>query len=159
MKLGDLKRSKWKFACGLGLRGHVFFLCILNYTKAIYNIGTEILYFQCFLTTDMFLFSKSIIPEDSKISRRDLEHVCVKRRFKAILKKVKFSTQYEHYRLNIILLIKPMKYQHFGSQNDVKNLKNLKVSFLGTNITFDTWDPNLCDMNKRSITLPSLKNQ
>ena len=35
----------------------------------------------------MFLFSKSIIPEDSKISRRDLEHVYVKRRFKAILKK------------------------------------------------------------------------
>ena len=42
--------------------------------KVIYNIGTEILYFQCFVTTDMFLFSKSIIPEDSKISRRDLEH-------------------------------------------------------------------------------------
>ena len=41
----------------------------------IYNIGTEILDFQCFLTTDMFLFSKCIIPEDSKISRRDLEHV------------------------------------------------------------------------------------
>ena len=42
---------------------------------AIYNIGTEILYFQCFVTTDMFLFSKSIIPEDSKILDRDLEHV------------------------------------------------------------------------------------
>ena len=38
----------------------------------------------------MFLFSKSIIPEDSKISRRDLGHVCVKTRFKAILKKVDF---------------------------------------------------------------------
>ena len=38
----------------------------------------------------MFLFSKSIIPEDSKISRRDLEHVYVKRRFKAILKRTDF---------------------------------------------------------------------
>ena len=46
-----------------------------TYKKTIYDIGTEILYFQCFVTTDMFLFSKSIIPEDSKISRRDLEHV------------------------------------------------------------------------------------
>ena len=51
------------------------FLCILNYTKAIYNIGTELLNFQCFLTTDMFLFSKSIIPEDSKILDRYLGHV------------------------------------------------------------------------------------
>ena len=40
-----------------------FYLSIL---KVIYNIGTEILYFQCFVTTDMFLFSKSIIPEEIK---------------------------------------------------------------------------------------------
>ena len=66
-------------------------MCILNYTKAIYNIGTEILYFQCFVTMDMFLFSKSIIPEDSKSARRVLKHAGVKTRFKAILKKVDFG--------------------------------------------------------------------
>ena len=32
MEFGDLKWSKWKFACGLGLRGHGF-LCILNCKK------------------------------------------------------------------------------------------------------------------------------
>ena len=61
-----------------------------NSHNEIYDIGVKILYFQCFVTTNMFLLSKSIIPEDSKISRRDLEHVYVKRRFKAILKKLIF---------------------------------------------------------------------
>ena len=50
-----------------------FYGAVLKYE--IYDIGTKILYFQCFATTDMFLFSKSIIPDDSKILDRDLEHV------------------------------------------------------------------------------------
>ena len=62
-------------------------MCILNYTKAIYNIGTEILYFQCFLTTDMFLFSKSIIFSATTTDWRVLSRGSVKTRFKAILKK------------------------------------------------------------------------
>ena len=50
------------------------------------DIGAEILYFQCFVTTDMFLLSKSISPEDSESSRRDLATAGVKTRFKAIQK-------------------------------------------------------------------------
>ena len=40
--------------------------------RAIYDIGTEILNFHCFCTMEMFLFSKSIIPDENsvKISRR-----------------------------------------------------------------------------------------
>ena len=52
----------------------------------IYDIGTEIIHFQCFVTTDMLLFSISIIPEDLDTSRRDLAFGSVKIRFKAILK-------------------------------------------------------------------------
>ena len=59
------------------------------FAKAIYHIGTEILYFQCFVTTDMFLFSKSIIPEDLSTDWRVLKPAGVKRRFKAILKRRK----------------------------------------------------------------------
>ena len=40
--------------------------------NAIPYIGTEILNFHCFCTMEMFLFSKSIIPDEKsiKISRR-----------------------------------------------------------------------------------------
>ena len=69
------------------------------YKKTIYDIGTEILKFQCLNCFKTPLFCKSIIPEDSKISRRDLSFPSVKSRFKAIFKKVKFSTQYEIYRI------------------------------------------------------------
>ena len=69
------------------------------YKKTIYDIGTEILKFQCLNCFKTRLFCKSIIPEDSKISRRDLSFASVKSRFKAILKKVKFSTQNEIYRI------------------------------------------------------------
>ena len=58
--------------------------------REIYDIGAKILYFQCFVTTDMFLFSISIIPEDLETSRRDLAFGSVKTRFKAILKKSNF---------------------------------------------------------------------
>ena len=44
-------------------------------------------YFQCFVATDMFLFSISMLPEDLETSRRDLAFGSVKTRFKAILKK------------------------------------------------------------------------
>ena len=52
------------------------------------DIGTKFLFVQCFVTTDMFLFSISIIPEDLETSRRDLAFGSVKTRFKAILKKL-----------------------------------------------------------------------
>ena len=55
--------------------------------KTIYDIGTEILEFQCLNCFKTRLFCKSIIPEDSKISRRDLSFASAKSRFKAILKK------------------------------------------------------------------------
>ena len=57
----------------------------------IYDIGTEILYFQCFVTTDMFLFSISIFMEDLETFRRDLAFGTIKTRFKAILKKIFFG--------------------------------------------------------------------
>ena len=60
------------------------------YKKTIYDIGTEILKFQCLNCFKTPLFCKSIIPEDSKISRRDLSFPSVKSRFKAIFKKCEF---------------------------------------------------------------------
>ena len=57
----------------------------------IYDIGAKKIYFQCFVTTDMFLFSISIIPEDLESSRRDLAFGSVKTQFKAILKKSIFG--------------------------------------------------------------------
>ena len=59
--------------------------------QVTYDLGAKILYFQCFVTTDMFLFSISIIPEDLESSRRDLAFGSVKTRFKAILKKSIFG--------------------------------------------------------------------
>ena len=59
----------------------------------IYDIGTKIIYFQCFVTTDMFLFCKPIIFSGNCRICRDLAHGSVKTRFKAILKKLDFSAQ------------------------------------------------------------------
>ena len=59
----------------------------------ICDIGTEILYFQCFVTTDMFLFCKPIIFSGNCRICRDLAFGSVKTRFKAILKKLDFSAQ------------------------------------------------------------------
>ena len=59
----------------------------------IYDIGTEILYFQCFVTTDMFLFCKPIIFSGNCRICRDLAFGSVKTRFKAILKKLDFLAQ------------------------------------------------------------------
>ena len=72
------------------LRFYVLTFLLQNKTKqyitAIYNIGTEILYFQCLNCLQTRLFCKSIIPEDSGITRRALSNASVKTRFKAILK-------------------------------------------------------------------------
>ena len=57
-----------------------------QYITAIYNIETEILYFQCLNCLQTWLFCKSIIPEDSGSYRRALSNASVKTRFKAILK-------------------------------------------------------------------------
>ena len=54
--------------------------------QIIYDIGTKILYFQCFVTTDMFLFCKPIIFSGNCRICRDLAFGSVKTRFKAILK-------------------------------------------------------------------------
>ena len=59
----------------------------------IYDIGTEILYFQCFVTTDMFLFCKPTAFSWNCRICRDLAFGSVKTRFKAILKKLDFSAQ------------------------------------------------------------------
>ena len=45
---------------------------------------------QCFVTTDLFLFSIAIIPENLESSRRDLTFGSVKTRFKPILRKSNF---------------------------------------------------------------------
>ena len=59
----------------------------------IYDIGTDNLYFQCFVTTDMFLFCKPILYSGNCRIFRDLAFGNVKTRFKAILKKLDFSAQ------------------------------------------------------------------
>ena len=55
--------------------------------------GAGILYFQCFVTTDMFLFCKPIIFSGNCRICRDLAFGSGKTRFEAILKKLDFSTQ------------------------------------------------------------------
>ena len=59
----------------------------------IYDIGTDFLYVQCFVTTDMFLFSKSIFFNGNCRILQDLAFGSVKTRFKPILKIVEFSAQ------------------------------------------------------------------
>ena len=56
----------------------------------IYDIGANFLYFQCFVTTDMFLFCKPIFFSGNCRILRDLAFGGVKTRFKAILKKLDF---------------------------------------------------------------------
>ena len=50
--------------------------------QIIYDIGTKILYFQCFVTTDMFLFCKPIFFSGICRIFRDLAFGSVKTRFK-----------------------------------------------------------------------------
>ena len=57
------------------------------------DIGTTFLYFQCFFTTDMFLFCKTILYSGNCRIFRDLAFGSIKTRFKAILKKLDFSAQ------------------------------------------------------------------
>ena len=51
--------------------------------QIMYDIGTKILYFHCFVTTDMFLFCKPIIFSGNCRICRDLAFGSVKTRFKA----------------------------------------------------------------------------
>ena len=57
------------------------------------DIGTNILYFQCFVTTDMFLFCKPIFISGICCIFRDIAFGSAKTRFKAILRKQEFSAQ------------------------------------------------------------------
>ena len=63
----------------------------------IYDIGANIIYFQCFVTTDMFLFCKPIFFSGNCRICRDLAFGSVKTRFKAILKKLDFSAQIDYF--------------------------------------------------------------
>ena len=55
---------------------------LCNLKNEIYDIGTKILYFQCFVTTDMFLFCKSICFSGMSRIFRDLAFGSIKTRFK-----------------------------------------------------------------------------
>ena len=57
------------------------------------DIGTKILYFQCFVTTNMFLFCKPIFFSGNCRIFRDLAFGGIKTRFKTILKKLDFPAQ------------------------------------------------------------------
>ena len=57
------------------------------------DIGTKIIYFQCFVTTEMFLFCKPIILSGNCRICRDLAFGSIKTRFKTILKKLICSAQ------------------------------------------------------------------
>ena len=69
----------------------------LNYQPNNVDIGTNILYVQCFVTTDMFLFCKPIIFSGNCRICRDLAFGSFKTRFKAILKKLDFSAQIDFF--------------------------------------------------------------
>ena len=57
------------------------------------NLRTKILYFQCFVTTDMFLFCKPLVFSGNCRIFKDLAFGSIKTRFEAILKKLDFSIQ------------------------------------------------------------------
>ena len=61
-------------------------IAFLQLFGEIYDIGTKILFVQCFVTTDMFLFCKPIFFSGNCRICRDLAFGSVKTRFKAILK-------------------------------------------------------------------------
>ena len=63
----------------------------LNYQPNNIDIGTKILHFQCFVTTDMFLFCKPIFFSGNCRIYRDLAFGNIKTRFNAIFKKLGVS--------------------------------------------------------------------
>ena len=67
--------------------------CSLSAQNEIYDIGTKIIYFQSFVTTDMFLFCKPICFSWNCRMFKDLAFGNIKIRFKAILKKLELSAQ------------------------------------------------------------------
>ena len=56
---------------------------LCNLKNEIYDIGTKIIYFQCFVTTDMFLFCKSIFFSGMCHMFHDLAFGSIKTRLKA----------------------------------------------------------------------------
>ena len=75
----------------------IYFCCLLRLVECspqiVYDIGTKILYFQCFVTTGMFLFCKPIFFSGNCRICRNLAFGSVKTCFKAILKKLFYSAQ------------------------------------------------------------------
>ena len=65
----------------------------------LYDIGTNILFVQCFVTTDVFLLCKPIFFSGNCRICRDLAFGSVNTRFKAILKKLDFSAQVDSLKL------------------------------------------------------------
>ena len=86
------------------------------------DIGTTFLYFQCFFTTDMFLFCKTILYSGNWLIFRDLAFGSIKTCFKAILKKLDFSAQIDffmnfapggrllHYKLRTLVALRGQKF-------------------------------------------------
>ena len=95
----------------------------LNYQPNNIDIGTKILYFQCFVTTDMFLFCKPTIFSGNCRICRDLAFGSVKTRFKAILKKLDFSAQIDF--LQLFGEMSPKDAQSFKSQEIRVKLKRM----------------------------------
>ena len=75
----------------VGLNRWIWSILTLNINI---DIGTNILHFQCFVTTDMFLFCKPIFFSGICRIFRDLAFGSVKTRFKAILKKSFFRPEF-----------------------------------------------------------------
>ena len=76
-----------------GYRGPPGDARIMLDANELYDIGTKILFVQCFVATDMFSFSKPIFFSGNCRIFRDLAFGSIKTRFKAILKKLDFSVQ------------------------------------------------------------------
>ena len=124
----------------------------------IYDIGTEILYVQCFVTTDMFLFSISIILEDLESSRRDLAFGCVKTRFKAILKKSNLGLGFAcHSRFQTKISFDICPKEVLTMRNRFVILpkpQKLKYIRFQTKISFDICSKEVLTMRNRFFILP-----
>ena len=97
MTPGDPKSEKIAWSCAPARRRgkpHQALAHPLGGAKnELYDIGTIFLFVQCFFTTDMFLFCKTILYSGNCRIFRDLAFGSIKTRFKAILKKLEFSAQ------------------------------------------------------------------
>ena len=133
--------------------------------RELYDIGTNILYFLCFVTTDMFLFSISIISEDLESSRRDLAFGSVKTRFKAILKNVDLRAWIRLWAFVIFFCRSPTKISFDICSKQVLTIRNrfftlpklqkLKYIRLQTKISFDICSKQVFTMRNRFFILPN----